>query len=108
MKKLARPIRIKVYAIYDLTNGEVGVHVPESTIREHIERSGLEGMTEAALDEYIFAVIRRIQQAENKEACEQLRAPVRPEFPSDYEPCGDCGFDHAYEQGDAHEWHLRQ
>jgi hypothetical protein len=23
------------------------------------------------------------------------------ELPSDYEPCGECGFDHSYEQADA-------
>lgn len=25
----------------------------------------------------------------------------------DYEPCGDCGFDHAYEYADAIAWHKR-
>lgn len=24
----------------------------------------------------------------------------------DYEPCGDCGFDHAYEYEEAHGWHV--
>lgn len=27
---------------------------------------------------------------------------------ADYEPCGMCGFDHAYEQAEAREWHLKK
>ena len=27
-------------------------------------------------------------------------------FPSDYEPCGECGYDHSYEYGPAHKWHM--
>jgi len=27
-------------------------------------------------------------------------------LPSDYEACGDCGFDHSYEPAEAHEWHT--
>ncbi len=26
---------------------------------------------------------------------------------SDYEPCGECGFDHSYEQQEAHNWHSK-
>ena len=26
-------------------------------------------------------------------------------MPSDYEPCGDCGFDHSYEYEQAYAWH---
>lgn len=26
-------------------------------------------------------------------------------LPSDYEACGQCGFDHAYEPNEAHKWH---
>lgn len=28
-------------------------------------------------------------------------------MPTDYEPCGDCGFDHAYEQAEAVEAHRK-
>lgn len=24
----------------------------------------------------------------------------------DYEPCGDCGYDHAYETEEARQWHI--
>jgi hypothetical protein len=27
---------------------------------------------------------------------------------TDYEPCGQCGFDHAYEQSEAREWHFKK
>jgi hypothetical protein len=30
-----------------------------------------------------------------------------PFFPSDYEPCGDCGYDHDYEPRHAYEWHTK-
>lgn len=30
------------------------------------------------------------------------------EMPEDYEPCGECGHDHAYEQEDARRWHDQQ
>lgn len=26
-------------------------------------------------------------------------------YPSDYEPCGECGYDHGYEYEEAHKWH---
>ena len=26
-------------------------------------------------------------------------------LPKDYEPCGDCGFDHSYEYSEAYAWH---
>jgi hypothetical protein len=26
-------------------------------------------------------------------------------MPSDYEPCGDCGYDHSYEYEKAYAWH---
>jgi hypothetical protein len=29
----------------------------------------------------------------------------RTDKPSDYEPCGYCGFDHEYEYAEAHKWH---
>jgi hypothetical protein len=29
-------------------------------------------------------------------------------LPADYEPCGMCGFDHAYEQAEAREWHFKK
>ena len=28
-------------------------------------------------------------------------------LPDDYEPCGDCGFDHEYEPNAAHQEHVR-
>lgn len=28
-------------------------------------------------------------------------------FPGDYEACGDCGFDHGYEQAAAIAWHEK-
>lgn len=28
------------------------------------------------------------------------------DLPSDYEPCGQCGFDHSYEYPQAHDWHT--
>lgn len=27
-------------------------------------------------------------------------------YPSDYEACGDCGYDHGYEQEEARRWHA--
>jgi len=33
---------------------------------------------------------------------------VLKRVPSDYEPCGECGFDHSYEQNEAANWHLTQ
>lgn len=27
--------------------------------------------------------------------------------PHDYEPCGDCGYDHSYEQQEAYNWHSQ-
>ena len=30
------------------------------------------------------------------------------DYPSDYEPCGQCGFDHAYEPGGATAWHIKE
>jgi uncharacterized membrane protein YgaE (UPF0421/DUF939 family) len=33
-----------------------------------------------------------------------LRA-ISQELPSDYEPCGECNFDHSYEYEEAHKWH---
>jgi len=27
---------------------------------------------------------------------------------SDYEPCGDCGYDHSYEQQEAYDWHSKK
>lgn len=27
--------------------------------------------------------------------------PEQDDLPEDYEPCGDCGFDHGYEQDEA-------
>ena len=29
-------------------------------------------------------------------------------YPSDYEPCGQCGFDHAYEMESATAWHVKE
>lgn len=55
-------------------------------------------------------------------ACNQLRDPVHCQsdtlfsedlwlkvnpLPDDYEACGDCGFDHSYEQQEAVQWHSR-
>lgn len=28
------------------------------------------------------------------------------ELPEDYEPCGYCGYDHAYEYEEAYLWHI--
>jgi len=33
--------------------------------------------------------------------------PPKEKLPSDYEPCGDCGYDHAYEQDEAVKTHSR-
>lgn len=27
---------------------------------------------------------------------------------SDYEPCGECGYDHGYEQQEAYDWHTKK
>jgi hypothetical protein len=29
------------------------------------------------------------------------------DLPEDYEPCGDCGYDHDYEYEQAHSWHTK-
>lgn len=29
------------------------------------------------------------------------------ELPTDYEACGECGYDHAYEYAEAHAFHTR-
>ena len=31
----------------------------------------------------------------------------KPSLPADYEACGQCGFDHSYEQQEAHNWHTK-
>lgn len=31
---------------------------------------------------------------------------AKVELPSDYEACGECGFDHDYEYEQAHKWHT--
>lgn len=42
---------------------------------------------------------------EPEEDCPPLKK--RPgELPLDYEPCGDCGFDHDYDYPAAAEWHI--
>jgi hypothetical protein len=37
-----------------------------------------------------------------------LPPPPVADIPIDYEPCGDCGFDHGYEQGEAAAWHREK
>ena len=32
--------------------------------------------------------------------------PTRHDLPADYEPCGECGFDHSYEQEEAVKSHA--
>ncbi len=33
---------------------------------------------------------------------------TKTSLPSDYEACGQCGFDHAYEPSEAYKWHFDQ
>lgn len=33
--------------------------------------------------------------------------PSEAPLPADYEACGQCGFDHAYEHQEAHAWHTK-
>lgn len=34
-----------------------------------------------------------------------VESPIDPVLPDDYEPCGDCGYDHSYEYTEAQKWH---
>ena len=52
-------------------------------------------------------VVTMVEQVyiEPEEDCPPLKK--RPgELPLDYEPCGDCGFDHDYDYPAAAEWHT--
>lgn len=38
---------------------------------------------------------------------EVLEEEMDKDLPSDYEECGECGYDHSYEQEEAAEWHKK-
>lgn len=87
------------------------LEVDDSSMEEYLNNVDVVNNYVQGLDDDVFQDLLDLERIQEKEKLEKLRNKNIDDLlldkPSDYEECGDCGFDHGYEQDEAIKAHKK-